>query len=267
VLIGRPRLAPALLLGILATGLPLAAIGLGPGVAAVLALLLVCGLGQAFFNVAGRTLLQRSVDDDVLSRVFGLQEGLMMAGLAIGAVLAPILVSLFGRRGAFVAAGVFLPAMGAFTWGQLRSLDARAQVPGQELSHLRSLPLFQPLAPPVLERLSWNLIPIEARAGAVVIREGDAGDRFYIITDGRAQVSVSGALLATLGPGDYFGEIALLRDVPRTATVTAEDDLRLLALDRDEFLAAVTGSPVAAEAAQREASRRLDEHGAGPGAL
>ena len=191
----------------------------------------------------------------------------MMAGLAIGAVLAPILVSLFGSRGAFVAAGVFLPAMGVFTWGRLRSLDARAKVPGEELSLLRSLALFQPLAPPVLERLSWNLIPVEASAGTVVITEGDAGDRFYIIEEGRAEVSVSGAPLATLGPGDYFGEIALLRDVPRTATVTAEGDLRLLALERDEFLAALTGSPVAAEAADREASRRLDEHGAQPGAL
>ena len=265
VLIGRPRLAPALLLGILATGLPLAAIGLGPGVAVVLGLLFICGLGQAFFNVAGRTLLQRCVDDDVLSRVFGLQEGLMMAGLAAGSLLAPILVSVFGNRGAFVAAGVFLPVAGTATWSRLRSLDARALVPGPELSLLRSLPLFQPLAQPVLERLSWNLIPVDAGAGTVVIREGDAGDRFYVIAEGRARVTVSGATVATLGSGDYFGEIALMRDVPRTATVTAEGDLRLLALTRDEFLAALTGSPVAAEAADREASRRLREHHSEPG--
>jgi MFS family permease len=264
ILIGRTRLAPALLLGILATGLPLAAIGLGPGIAVVLGLLLVYGVGQAFFSVAGRTLLQRTVDDDVLARVFGVQEGLMMAGLAIGSVLAPILVKVFGARGAFVAAGVFLPAAGVATWRRMRSLDARAVLPGAELSLLRSLDLFAPLDQPVLERLSWNLIRADVASGTVVITEGDPGDRFYIVMKGRAEVTVGGRTVAALGPGDYFGEIALLRDVPRTATVTAWEDLQLLALERDEFLAAVTGSRAAAEVAQREASRRLDEHGLGP---
>jgi MFS family permease len=260
VLIGRPRLAPALFLGILMTGLPLAVVGIVPRVALAFVLLLLCGVGQAFFNVAGRTLLQRTVDDEVLSRVFGLQEGLMMAGLAIGAVLAPILVAVFGSQGAFIVAGIFLPVAGAAAWGPLRSLDERAVVPGAELSLLRSIALFQPLEQPVLERLSWNLIPTDARAGAVVITEGDAGDRFYIVMEGQAEVSVGGLPVATLGAGDYFGEIALLRHVPRTATVTAGTDLHLLALEREEFLAAVTGSTVASEAADREASRRLTEH-------
>ena len=260
VLIGRRRLAPALFLGILMTGLPLAVVGIVPRVALALVLLLLCGVGQAFFNVAGRTLLQRTVDDEVLSRVFGLQEGLMMLGLAIGAVLAPILVAVFGSQGAFIVAGIFLPVAGIAAWSRLRSLDARAVVPGAELSLLRSIALFQPLAQPVLERLSWNLIPTDAKAGAVVIAEGDAGDRFYIVMEGQAEVSVGGRHVATLGAGDYFGEIALLRDVPRTATVTAGSDLHLLALERGEFLAAVTGSTVAVEAADREASRRLTEH-------
>jgi MFS family permease len=264
VLIGRPRLAPALLFGIVLTGVPLAVVGIVPRVALALVLLLMCGVGQAFFNVAGRTLLQRTVDDEVLSRVFGIQEGLMMAGLAIGALLAPILVAIFGSQGAFVAAGVFLPLAGAATWTRLRSLDARALLPGAELSLLRSMALFRPLAPQVLERLSWNLIPTDVRAGTVVIAQGDPGDRFYILVEGRAEVTASGTSVATLGPGDYFGEIALLRDVPRTATVTALDDLRMLALEREEFLSAVTGSRVAAEEADREASRRLDEHGRGP---
>jgi MFS family permease len=261
ILIGRPRLAPAVFIGIVLTGLPLAVIGVAPSVALALVLLLVCGIGQAFFNVAGRTLLQRSVDDDVLSRVFGIQEGLMMAGLALGALLAPILVAVFGHRGAFVVAGLLLPFAGILTWGRLRSIDARALVPGAELRVLRSIALFQPLGPPVLERLSWNLVPLDVAGGTVVIREGDPGDRFYIITSGVAKVSVAGRAVATLGPGDYFGEIALLRDVPRTATVAAEGPLTLLALEREEFLGAVTGSPVAVEAADREASRRLEEHG------
>jgi MFS family permease len=263
VLIGRPRLAPAVFVGIILTGLPLAVIGVAPSVALALVLLLVCGIGQAFFNVAGRTLLQRTVDDDVLSRVFGIQEGLMMAGLAIGALLAPILVAIFGKRGAFVVAGVLLPVAAVVTWRRLRAVDARAVVPGAELSLLRSIALFEPLSPPVLERLSWNLIPVEVEGGTVVIREGDPGDRFYVVADGRARVSVHGRDIAELGAGDYFGEIALLRDVPRTATVAADGPLRLLALEREEFLGAVTGSPVAVETADREASRRLEQHRGG----
>ncbi len=113
----------------------------------------------------------------------------------------------------------------------------------------------------MLERLSWNLIPLEIAAGTVVIREGDPGDRFYVIADGAARVSAAGRDVAVLGVGDYFGEIALLRDVPRTATVSAEGPLKLLALERGEFLGAMTGSPVAVEVADREASRRLEEHG------
>ena len=263
VLIGRPRLAPAVFLGIVLTGLPLAVIGVAPSVALALVLLLVCGIGQAFFNVAGRTLLQRSVDDDVLSRVFGIQEGLMMAGLAIGALLAPILVAVFGKRGAFVVAGALLPIAAVATWRRLRAIDARAVVPGAELSLLRSIALFEPLDPPVLERLSWNLIPVDVEGGAVVIREGDPGDRFYVVADGRARVSLQGRDIAELGAGDYFGEIALLRDVPRTATVSAEGPLKLLALERDEFLGAVTGSRVAVETADREASRRLEQQRGG----
>jgi MFS family permease len=260
VLIGRPRLAPALFLGIVLMGAPLAVVGIVPRVALALILLLVCGFGQAFFNVAGRTLLQRTVDDEVLSRVFGIQEGLMMAGLAIGALLAPILVAIFGSQGAFVVAGVFLPLAGAATWRRLRALDARAVLPGAELPLLRTIALFQPLDQPVLERLSRNLIPVEAKDGTVVIKEGDAGDLFYIVVDGKAGVTVEARPVADLGPGDYFGEIALLRDVPRTATVSAVGDLHLLALERNEFLAAVTGSRLVAETADREASRRLTEH-------
>ncbi len=260
VLVGRRRLAPAVVVGIAITGIPLALVGAAPGVVLALLLLVVSGGGQAFFTVASRTLLQRTVDDEVLARVFGLQEAMMMAGLAIGAALAPILVAAFGGRGAFVVAGAVLPLVGLATWGRLRKLDARAKVPGAEMALLRSIGLFQPLEQPVIERLSWNLEPAEAGAGSVVIHEGERGDRFYILVEGRAHVSVGGQPVAELGPGSYFGEIALLRNVPRTATVTAIDDLRLLTLEREEFLAAVTGSRPSTEAADREVDRRLQEH-------
>lgn len=260
VLIGRKRLSPAIGFGILLTGIPLVLVGVAP--VALLALILFgcSGFGKAFFDVASRTLLQRTVDDDVLARVFGLEEAVSTAGLALGAALTPVLSNAFGPRGAFVAAGLFLPVLGLLVWRPIRRLDQHAHVPTAELARLEAIDLFEPLSAPVVERLAWHLIPFEARSGEIVIREGDHGDRFYIITEGRAEATVGGTIVGTLGVGDYFGEIALLRDVPRTATVTAVEDLRLVTLDRAEFIAAITGSPLSTAAADRSADRRLDEH-------
>ena len=125
---------------------------------------------------------------------------------------------------------------------------------------LRSIPMFELLPPPVLERLSWQLIPVHAPAGTQIMAEGDAGDRFYVIAEGTVAITSGGRLLAERGPGHYVGEIALLRDVPRTATVTAATDTRLLALERENFLAAITGSRPSAAAAQAEIDRRLAEN-------
>jgi CRP-like cAMP-binding protein len=91
----------------------------------------------------------------------------------------------------------------------------------------------------------------------VIVREGDAGDRFYIVAEGKIDVSQYGGTISELGAGSYFGEIALLRDVPRTATVIARTDVVLYALDRDDFLATVTGHPASAEAAETVMSARL----------
>jgi MFS family permease len=260
VLVGRRRMSPALGAGIIATGIPLALVALAQAPPFALAMLALSGAGKAFFDVAGRTLLQRTVRDEVLARIFGVQEGLLMAGLAIGSIAAPVLVAVFGARGAFIAAGAILPLFGALSWGRLRRIEQGGVVPGPELEILRRIPIFQPLAQPVLERLSWSLTPVSVPAGSVVIREGDPGDRFFIIKEGTANVSAVGASIATLGHGDYFGEIALLRNVPRTATVTAASDLELLSLDRAEFLSAMTGSRLSVEQANQEADRRLSEH-------
>jgi MFS family permease len=253
-------MSPALGAGIIVTGIPLALVAFAQAPPFALVMLALSGAGKAFFDVAGRTLLQRTVPDQVLARIFGVQEGLLMAGLALGSIMAPVLVALFGARGAFVAAGAFLPLLGAISWGRLRRIEEGGVVPGPELAVLLRIPFFQPLSQPVLERLSWNLVPVSAPAGSVVIREGDPGDRFYMIEDGTVSVAAGGLPIATLGPGGYFGEIALLRNVPRTATISAETDLRLLALEREDFLAAVTGSRPSSERADQEMDRRLREH-------
>ena len=261
VLIGRRRLAPAFLIGALATGIPVMLIAGPVGVALVIVLLVISGVGGSFVDVSGRTLLQRTVREEVLARVFGLQEAVMMIALTIGSATAPILVAAFGGRDAFLVAGGLLPVFALLAWRPLATLDARAIVPGPELRLLRGISIFQFLEQPALERLAMSLIPIDAPAGTAVIREGDVGDRFYILVAGAAAVTNQGRLVADLGPGHYFGEIALLREVPRTATVVLTADSHLVALEREEFLGAVTGSRPSVAEADREIDRRLAELG------
>jgi MFS family permease len=260
-LAGHGRLSTAMSLSLAAAGLVLALTGTAGRLGPVLALIFACGALRSVFDVAARTLLQRAVRDDVLARVFGLQEALLMLGLAAGSAAVPLLTSAFGDRGGIVVAGGLLVAIGLGTWPWLRRIDARAVVPGPELALLRRIPIFAPLPEHVAEELSWHLVPLDVASEAVVIREGDAGDRFYVIVEGTAEVTRAGVELRILGAGDHFGEIALLRNVPRTATVRARTAMRLLALEREVFLGAVTGSRRALARAHDVVDRRLGAAG------
>lgn len=257
----RGRLSTATGLSLAAGGLLLACTGAAGRMGTVLVLIFACGAARSVFDVAARTLLQRAVPDEVLARVFGLQEALLDLGLAVGSAAVPVLTALFGAQGAIVAAGVLLAIVAAASWPWLRRVDARARVPGPELARLRAIPIFAPLPEHVAEELSWHLIPIDVAAGVVVIREGDRGDRFYVIVEGDAEIVRGGVELGILGPGEHFGEIALLRDVPRTATIRARTAMRLLALERDVFLGAVTGSHQALARARDVVDRRLSAGG------
>jgi MFS family permease len=258
ILVGRARLASPIEIAVALMGGVTAAIAFDGGVATTLLLLALAGAARSFFDVAARTLLQRSVRQETLSRVFGLQEALMMVGLAFGAGLAPLMLSAFGQRGAFVATGLMIPAAGLATWPALAALDRRATRPDARLTALLAAnPIFQPLAQPELERLAGAVGLLDLPAGTPVITQGDAGDRFYLIETGTALVTVDGVRVNTLGPRDHFGEIALLRDVPRTATVVAVSDLRVLTLEREPFLASVAWSRPSAERLNAEIDRRL----------
>jgi MFS family permease len=262
LLIGRRRLAPALAIGMLLTGLPLVVVAVAqlPPVAWVL--LALSGAGKAFVDVTGRTLLQRSVDAGVLSRIFGVQESLLMGGTALGAAIAPLLVRFFGADGAFVAAGIVLPIVGLLCWARIRKLDQTALQPGPGLPLLEAIPMFSLLPTGTLEQLSRELVPVSAPAGSDVLVEGDEGDMFYLIADGEVDVIKGERTVNTLGVGSYFGEIALLRSIPRIATVRAIGDVSLFGLTRDQFLEAVTGSSEAHEVAHTVADRRIrdEEH-------
>jgi MFS family permease len=257
-LVGARRLGPSFALGNVAWGAPIALIAAVPEPGFAAAMMALVGIGNTFVDVSGVTLLQRAAPEHALGRVFGLLDAFTLGSMALGGVAGPILIHALGIKGALVAAGGFLPALVALRWAALLRLDAEVEpVSERELALLSAIPIFAPLRGFARERLAARLIPVHLPAGATLFSQGDPGDRFYVIVDGEVEVLVDGARVRTEGPGEWFGEIALLREVPRTATVRALDAVELRALERDEFLGAVAGDPRSAEAADAVAAARL----------
>jgi MFS family permease len=256
-LVSRTRLTGPLLAGALLWGLPLVAIAAWPKVGVAVAALALVGVGNTLVDVAGFTLLQRIAPDDVLARVFGVVETLFYLAIGIGSLVAPLLVETAGTRWALVAVGVFLPVLVLARARRIFGIDAEAVVPTHELELLGLVPMFAPLPQLALERLARRLIPVTAEAETEVITQGDEGDRFYVIDEGECEVLVDGRSVAVIGHGEGFGEIALLRDQPRMATVVSRTAVKLYALERDIFLTAVTGHSESAEAADALIVTRL----------
>jgi MFS family permease len=240
-LLGRQRLVPALVLGGITTGGAIAIAGLSTTPLVAMALIAASGAGKVFVDVGVRTQVARVLPDRLLTAVFGLQEATIMGGLAVGALLAPLVVSLAGDRGAFVVAGLVLPVLLVATLRPLRRTDAMAQVPMDVLALLRGVPALALLPARQLDRLALDSERVMVPAGRPVVVEGEVGNRFYVIAEGESRVSIGDAVVRELGAGGWFGELALLRDVPRTATVTAVTELRLHAIRREPFLAVVAG--------------------------
>jgi hypothetical protein len=202
--------------------------------------------------------LQRLVDIDQLASVFGVAEAASMGGAALGAFAAGVLVAVVGVEGAIMTMGIVLPVVALLAFAPLRAGEATVRIPFREIALLRGIPLFAPVPAPALEAAAAALEPTTMQAGDVVVREGDVGDRFYVIDAGAVRVDRGGAPVSTLGPGDSFGELALISDIPRTASVTATADGGLLTLDRDAFLVAITASPRAIAEAKRVATSHLE---------
>lgn len=239
-------------------GAPYMLIGAVPILVIALAALVFTGIANTIVDTTSLTLIQRLTPDGVRARVFGVFESLIIGGLALGCLLAPALESQIGVEAALVVFGGVLPVAALATFASLRRIDVVAPAPERRLQLLRGVPMLLPLGPFELEQLATALRPVRFAAGATIIRQGDAGDRFYVIDSGEITVHEDDRLARHDGPGGYFGEIALLRDIPRTATVTAVSDVEALALDREEFIAAVSGHDSGAEAADIVIAARIN---------
>jgi MFS family permease len=236
-------------------GFPIALIPAWPRVAVAFLLLTVVGAANSVEDVAVFTLLQRVIPDDVLTRVLGIVWGLAMGAIAIGSVAATGIVALVGSRAAFVVVGAILPLTTLIVWRQLVRIDREMLPPADELAIVEGVPMFAPLSIAAKEHMAARLVEVSVSAGEVVIRTGEPGDRFYMVADGALEVT-NGAD-ARARRGDFFGELALLRDIPRTATVIATTRSRLYALERDDFLAAVTGHSGVRAAGEAVVEQRL----------
>jgi MFS family permease len=248
------RLAAAMGVALIFWGLPIALLAPRPYLPAAVLLLAVIGAANSVEDVAGFTLLQRIVPDVALSRALGLVWGAAMGAVGLGSIVAPAVVALVGPRTAFAVVGAILPVVTLLSWRGLQAIDRKVAAPTTELDVVSEVPLFEPLSLVAKEHLASKLTRLHVEPGEVIVRAGETGDRFYIVGEGELEIT-DGARGSCHG-GDFFGEIALLRDVPRTATVRATSPSELYALDRDDFLAAVTHSAVRA-AGEAVAEERL----------
>jgi MFS family permease len=241
-LVGGRQLTGVLLAAAALSGAAFMTLGVWPTVAGAFALIAAFGLGRAVFDVAGRTLLHRVVPASVHGRVFGALEGISMVGLAVGSIAAPALIHIGGAEAALVGVGAAMVLAVLAASPTIKGAEQAVPVRAAELAALHRSPLFGSLAPPVLEDLARALRPHHADEGEVIVREGELGQVFYLVDEGTLEVSRGGRPINTLHPGAGFGEIALLQEGTRTATVTARTRSHLYALGREPFLEAVTGS-------------------------
>jgi CRP-like cAMP-binding protein len=250
-LVGRPRLRRPLAIAFALCGVPLVLLALTNASTPAFAYVAIWGFGMAFADVILSVLQFRLVEAATLSRTIGTIESLKLAAEGAGALIAPALVSIVGVRTAIALAGAGPVVAVLLERRPLARADVVAGRRVARLQLLRGVPLFRSLGVEALERLAAGARRETHRAGVDVVREGDpVALDYYLIESGRAEVRLADWPVATLGPGDTFGERALLRDAPRAATVRSLTELTTYAINRDAFLAAVTGTTHEAQLAR-----------------
>ncbi|HSL76598.1 MAG TPA: MFS transporter [Candidatus Limnocylindrales bacterium] len=256
-LAGRDRLGPPFALALASWGAPIAVVGLLVDPVVAMVAMGAVGVSNAVLDVAGFTLIQRMTPNAARVAVLGIVDSAANGGPAIGGLIAPLLIAALGIKGALIVAGAVLPVAAILTWRRLRRLDEGGPAAARRVELLRSQPLFAPLSLATIEHLAGSMEPVRFEAGAWLMREGDQGDRYVLIDRGEADVSRFGEGIGRLGPGDGAGEIALVHDVPRTASIRASTPIEAFALARDDFLEAVTGHPASRDRANELVRERL----------
>jgi predicted MFS family arabinose efflux permease len=255
-LVGGGRLGRPFQLALAGWGIPLVVLGVFPESGIALVCLALSGLANSLLDVSGFTSMQEHSDERMVGRIFGLFELVIIVAVAAGALVAPLALDVLGSRGALIAAGGLLAVLAALAHRALGRIDEGMDVRAAELDLLGRTSIFAPLPYAALRRLAASLGERHADAGEVLVRQGDAGDVVYVIAEGRVSVDQNGHRLRELGADDVFGELALILDVPRTATVTATEAVVLRTLAREPFLAAVTGNQLSEEALRRLVAAR-----------
>jgi len=256
-LVGRSRLVPVIVGAALLAAFSFLLLGLSTTVAVAFGVAAVSGISRSLLEVTGQTLLQRVTSTAMLARAFAFKEGLAMGAWGVGSAVVPIAAALWGIEGALIATGAIVPIAVLVRLRPLLRVDSSAVVPVVRVALLRSLDIFRGLPVPALEGIAHTARDVTVPAGTVVVCRGDRGESYFVVADGTVDVVRDGRIVRTLGRGEGFGEIALLHDVARTATVTAATPATLVEVDRDAFLVAVTGHAQTRQRAAHAASERL----------
>jgi len=251
------RVARSFAAGVAGWGVPMILLGFAHGAYWPYLMFGVIGVANVFDDVGVYSSLQQVIPPRLMGRALGVRRGLLLLSMGLGSAVTPWLIDAWGARGTLIATGLLLVALAAAFLPRLTAIDGKISAPGPDLTLLRQVSFFHPLPFAIVEHLTSELQSATYQPGDVIIRDGEPGERFYIIAEGRARAAKDGMQLREMGSGESFGEIALLRRIPRTATVTALSRLEARTLAREEFLAAVTGNPESVERAEAVVSTRL----------
>ena len=259
-LVGRARLVPVMVGASLTAACAFVLLGLQISVVVAFVVAAITGVSRSLLEVSGQTLLQRVTPTGLLARVFAFKEGLAMAAWGLGSVSVPVVIAVVDIRGSLIFTGAIVPLIVLLRFRRLLAVDAATTVPAVRIALLRSLAIFRALPVPALEGIAQSASDICVPAGEVIVHQGDPGDRYFAIADGTVEVLRDQVRENTLGRGEGFGEIALIHEVPRTATIRALVETRLTAIERDPFLVALTGhAPTRDRVEQVAAARRPEQ--------
>jgi predicted MFS family arabinose efflux permease len=242
LLVLRRSLAGPLLLGAFVVMAGSLLLGVTAALAAAMIAIILISAGHLILDVIDTTLLQRVTTDAVRGRAVGAMVVVGTVAEATGSLTLPVLVTSIGGAAVLGVGGVLMLAAAAMGLVLIGGAVTRPLSPFEgTVARVAQLPLFAGASPAALELALGRLVPLPVAAGTAVITQGDAAERFYIVSTGRFAVRQTGSdgaerTLRQLGPDDVFGELGLIHGAPRSATVEAETDGQLLVLDGPAFL-------------------------------